>query len=261
MPELPEVEAYRRHLDSHALKQRIQRVHVPDRRILRGITMPALERGLLGRRLVSTRRHGKHLFIEVERSNWLYLHFGMTGDLHYYRGGDAPRFSRLILDFPRDRHLAFEDARLFGRVSIVTEPDDFIARKRLGPDPLDRSFTPARFRALLRTRRGGIKGLLMSQTVVAGLGNLYVDETLYQTSIHPRRPVARISDTEIAALHRAIRRILNLVIERNIADRELPHSYLTPHREDDIPCPKCGSPIVRSVVAGRTTYYCSSHQT
>jgi formamidopyrimidine-DNA glycosylase len=146
MPELPEVEIYRRYVEKHALRQRIEGVRVPDRRILRGVTAPALDRALRGRRLVSTRRHGKHLFVEVERSEWLYLHFGMTGDLHYYSDGETPRFSKVILDFARNRHLAFEDARLFGGVSLVYDPDELIVSKRLGADPLDETFKPAVFR-------------------------------------------------------------------------------------------------------------------
>jgi formamidopyrimidine-DNA glycosylase len=260
MPELPEVEIYRRYVETHALRQRIERVRVPDRRILRGVTVPALDRALRDRRLVSTRRHGKHLFVEVERSEWLYLHFGMTGDLHYYRNGETPRFSKVILDFARDRHLAFEDARLFGAVSLVHDPEEFIARKRLGADPLDDGFTPALFHDALCGRRGAIKAVLMSQRVVAGLGNLYVDETLYQTSIHPLRTIANITEREIRALHRSIRRVLNVVIERNESDRELPQSFLTNHRTEGEPCPKCGAPIVRAAIAGRTTYYCEGHQ-
>jgi formamidopyrimidine-DNA glycosylase len=260
MPELPEVEIYRRYVEKHALRQRIERVRVPDRRILRGVTAPALDRALRGRRLVSTRRHGKHLFVQVERSEWLYLHFGMTGDLHYYSDGETPRFSKVILDFTRNRHLAFEDARLFGAVSLVHEPEEFIARKRLGADPLDETFKPALFRDALRARRGAIKAVLMSQLVVAGLGNLYVDETLYQTSIHPLRPIAKLTDAEIASLHRTIKRVLNVVIERNESNRDLPRSFLTTHRAEGESCPKCGAPILRAVIAGRTTYYCDAHQ-
>lgn len=96
----------------------------------------------------------------------------------------------------------------------------------------------------------------MSQQVVAGLGNLYVDEVLYQVGIHPIRVVPDLEDPEISAIFRAIRKTLRVAIERGEQERPLPSSYLLPNREKDVPCPRCSTPISRVVVAGRTTYFC-----
>lgn len=260
MPELPEVEIYRRHVERNALNQRVRHVRVLDRRILRDVNDRALEAALVGRRFLETRRHGKHLFVGTGKAPWLYLHFGMTGDIRYYEGDEEPQFSKVIFDFPRGAHLAFEDARLFGAVSLVDDPDEFIREKRLGPDPFSPEFRPTAFKAALRSRSGGIKALLMSQLVVAGLGNLYVDEVLYQVGIQPLRRLPDLEDSEIPELFRAIGKVLRLAIDRGEKDRALPSSWLLPNREQDVPCPRCSTPISRAVVAGRTTYFCPGHQ-
>jgi len=266
MPELPEVETYTRYFARHALQQRIARVDVLDERILGEIRRETFVRKLRGREFTSVRRHGKHLFADAGAA-WLHLHFGMTGDLAYYRD-TPPRFAKVVFAFDGGMHLAFEDMRLFGIVDLLDDPDDFIREKRLGPDPLDRSFTPKKFAALLERRRGAVKSLLMSQEIIAGLGNLYVDETLYQTSIHPRRPVDRLKEAEVRAIHTTIRRILRETIARHAREAALPGAYLYHHREVGARCPlrlrsgqaRCGGTIQKTVVFGRTTYFCAKHQ-
>ncbi len=258
MPELPEVETFARYFARHALNQRIARVDVLDERILGEVRRDAFVRKLKGREFTSVRRHGKHLFADAG-GVWLHLHFGMTGDLAYTRD-DPPRFARVIFGFDNGPKLAFEDMRLFGVVDLLDDPDAFIREKKLGPDPLDRAFTPKKFAALLEKRRGAVKSLLMSQEIIAGLGNLYVDETLYQTSIHPRRPVDRLKEPEVRAIHATIRRILREAIARHAREAELPGAYLYHHREVGDRCPRCGGTIQRTVVFGRTTYFCAKHQ-
>jgi formamidopyrimidine-DNA glycosylase len=261
MPELPEVESYARYFTRHALRQRIARVDVLDERILGEIRKETFARKLKGRAFRSVRRHGKHLFAETTGTpqTWLHLHFGMSGDLAQGRG-EIPRFARVVFHFENGAHLAFEDMRLFGVADLVGDPDAFIRERGLGPDPLDRSFTPSRFEKLLEKRRGAIKSLLMTQEVIAGLGNLYVDETLYQTSIHPRRPVDRLRPAEVREVFSTIRRVLRETIKRHAREAELPGHYLIHHREEGARCPRCGGTIRRTVVFGRTTYFCAKHQ-
>ena len=258
MPELPEVETYARYFAHHALNQRIARVDVIDERILGEVRQETFVRKLKGRTFTSVRRHGKHFFADAG-GTWLHLHFGMTGDLAYYRD-TPPRFAKIVFAFDGGMHLAFEDMRLFGLADLVDSPDDFVRERGLGPDPLARTFTPKRFAALLKGRRGAIKSLLMTQEIIAGLGNLYVDETLYQTSVHPRRPVHRLKEAEVQAIFTAIRRILRESIARQARDAELPGTYLFHNREVGERCPKCGGTINRTVVFGRTTYFCAKHQ-
>lgn len=251
MPELPEVETYARYFAKHALGQRVKRVRVVDERILADIRKETFVRKLRGRTFTDVRRHGKHLFANAG-TTWLHLHFGMTGDLSYYRD-EPPRFAKVIFDFDGGAHLAFEDMRLFGLADLVDSPHAFIRERNLGPDPLDLS--PKSFAKLLENRRGAIKSLLMTQDIIAGLGNLYADEILFQTSIHPRRPVDRLRDAEKRALYTTMRRILKTAIARDLPPRALFH-----HRNTDEPCPRCGGTLRKSVVFGRTTYFCARHQ-
>ena len=253
------METYRQRFEGCALRRRIAGVDVSDARILHETTERALREGLTGARFVSTRRHGKHFFAEATRGVWLYLHFGMSGDLHC--GKETPRFSRFVVRFSKGDLLAFEDMRLFGRVGLVSDPDSFIARKHLGPDPLDESFDRERFEERLARRRGSIKALLMNQTVIAGLGNLWVDEILFQSGIDPRSAAERLSAASRKRIFDAMRRILRLAIARQEADRPMPSTYLIENRAIGAACPRCAAgSLRRTVIAGRTTYFCPAHQ-
>jgi len=248
VPELPEVEEYGQYIARHALRRKIARVDVRDERILGEIRKEPFARRLRGRAFTRVRRHGKHLFVLTGQAGApvLHLHFGMTGDLAFYRDtAKEPRFARVVFDFTDGSHLAFEDMRLFGVVDLIDDPDEFIAAHRLGRDPLDPKFRLADFRELIAKRRGAIKAMLMSQGLVAGLGNLYVDETLFVTGIHPKR--TKLSDADVGAIFTAMRKIVRK------PNRKLPRD------EGDL-CPKCGGTIRRAVVAGRTTYFCAKHQ-
>jgi formamidopyrimidine-DNA glycosylase len=256
MPELPEVEGFRNVFTLHGLRQKIKLVRVLDERILGEIRKERLARELKGRSFSRVHRHGKHLFADAG-TTWLHLHFGMTGDLTPYGDdGNDPRFARVIFDFSNGRHLAFEDMRLFGVVDLASSPESFIAEHALGPDPLDERFTLREFRKIAAGKRGAIKSLLMSQDVIAGIGNLYADETLFVTSIHPRASVDSLSPDQVRSIYVAMRRILQEVIDRG----DHPPRYLIHHREEGARCPRCGGSIARTVVFGRTTYYCAKHQ-
>jgi formamidopyrimidine-DNA glycosylase len=259
MPELPEVESYARTFAEHGLRKAIRGVRVLDERIL-GTRRDAFVEALRGRKFVRVRRHGKHLFADAG-AVWLHLHFGMSGDLSAYRDPEPePRFARVIFDFASGRHLAFEDMRLFGVAELTPTPEAFIAEHRLGPDPLDAGFNLSTFRELLANRRGAIKSLLMSQEILAGVGNLYADEALFQASVDPRRPVPRLSSADVRAIHTRLRAILSVAVERRARGAELPPAWLYHHRETGERCPKCGGTIRRTVVFGRTTYFCATHQ-
>jgi formamidopyrimidine-DNA glycosylase len=260
MPELPEVELFSRYFAAHALGQKITRVSVRDARILGDTTVARLRSGLTGRRFEGVRRHGKHLFADAGEL-WLHLHFGMTGDLAWYDDAkDEPRFARLVIEFSGGGHLAYDDMRLFGVIDLSTSPDDYVSEHGLGPDALDPKYTVRAFQARLAGRRGAIKALLMSQEIIAGLGNLYVDEALFSSAIDPRRPAEKVSSMEAALLFRSARQILRNVIKRKAAGQTYPARYLIPHREEGERCPLCGGEIRRAVVGGRTTFWCGRHQ-
>ena len=256
MPELPEVELYARYFARHALRQPIARVRVLDDRILGRTRKTAFVRALTGRSFRAVRRHGKHLFADAE-TTWLHLHFGMTGDLEYY-DDVPPRFARVIFDFRTGKHLAFEDMRLFGYAELSSDPDTYVREHGLGPDPL--TMTLRDFRKRMENRRGRIKAVLMSQHIIAGVGNLYADETLFRSGIDPRRPLEDLASEEVKALFANMRRVLTETIAIKARGESYPARFLLPHREAGERCPRCGGTIERTVVAGRTTYYCARHQ-
>ena len=242
MPELPEVESYARTFARHALYRTIARVRVLDARVL-AVRESAL-RALKGRHFTRVRRHGKHLFGQAG-DVWLRLHFGMSGDLTT----EKERFARVIFEFDDGTLLAFDDMRLFGVVDLVRDPDEFIRERDLGPDPL--TIGLREFRARIAGRRGAIKPLLLSQTAVAGVGNLYADETLFRSGIDPRRGADRLSDDEVKLLFTTLRRVLQEAIDNRRRLFE---------RSEGDPCPRCGGTLRRAVVGGRTTYFCVIHQ-
>lgn len=259
MPELPEVEAYARYFARHALRRKVARVEVHDERIL-GTRQEPFVRRLRGATFRAVRRHGKHLFVDAGVA-WLHLHFGMSGHLTAWRGdAGPPRFARVVFRFNDGTQLAFEDMRLFGVAELIDDPDQFIREHRLGPDPLDPAFTLRTFRAILEGRRGAVKSLLLSQERIAGIGNLYADEALFQSGIDPRRPVDALTDAEVRALHGRLRRILRDAVKRRLAGDDHSPRWLIMNREEGAPCRVCGGEIARTVVFGRTTYYCSGHQ-
>lgn len=258
MPELPEVELYARYFAQHALRQRIAMVRVLDERILGEVRREQFVRALRGHAFTRVRRHGKHFFADAG-SVWLHLHFGMTGDLSYYRDDAPPRFARVIFDFDGGAHLAYDDMRLFGVVDVTGDPDAFIAEHRLGPDPLALSL--GGFRKIFANRRGAVKSLLMSQEIIAGIGNLYADETLFQAAIAPRRPADRLTPAEVKTVFTTMRKILRTTIERKARGEDYPPPYLIHRRDEGARCPRCGGMIRKSVVFGRTTYACARHQT
>ena len=169
MPELPDVDLYRRTLEAHALHQKILRVVVSDARILGDLAEKDFVTRLEGNRLESARRHGKHLLVRLARDGWLTMHFGMTGSLRYVEpaGADVP-YGRVRLDF-KDGSLAYVNRRMLGRVGLADDADAFIAAEGLGPDALDPAFDLATLSAALDGRRE-VKAVLMDQRVVAGIG-------------------------------------------------------------------------------------------
>ena len=166
MPELSDVETYRRYLAAHALNQRIAHVKVASPRQLDGTSPRGLGRALVRRRFESARRHGKHLFARIGNGQWLMLHFGMTGSLSYRRNGARlPPYTRLLIDFGRNRRLAYVDPRKLGRIALAGSPRRFVEAHRLGPDAL--ALDMAGFGKLVAAKRGAIKSWLMDQHAIA----------------------------------------------------------------------------------------------
>lgn len=253
MPELPDVEGFRATFADHAQGRRIERVEVIDSGVLRGVEPEALSAALAGRRVRAPTRHGKWLLAPTDGPT-LMLHFGMTGDLGWFPAG-APRHRHDRVVFAvDDGELRYRDMRKLQGLRLAPDPDA-VARElaELGPDASTVSRRDVD--GLLDARRGAIKGVLMDQRALAGLGNLLADEILWRARIHPQVPARELSPEQRRRLVDELRKVLRAAIP---AGRVPPRPrWLTGVRDDpDARCPRCGTTLRHRRVAGRGTVWC-----
>jgi formamidopyrimidine-DNA glycosylase len=253
MPELPDVEGFRQVLAGHAVGRRIERVDVHDPGVLHGVTASQLDSNLRGRQFAEPVRHGKWLIAPTGGASVL-MHFGMTGNLRW-TDRDAPdeRFDRVSF-VTGAGELRYGDMRKLQGITLakdVSEVNRLLGP--LGPDAL--SVKPGEFARLLEDRRAAIKAVLIDQHVIAGLGNLLVDEILWRARIYPRRPARSLTAQELRTLHTQMRRVLRASVSAGrIPARP---SWLTGVRDQSTPhCPRCGTALRRLRIGGRTTIWC-----
>ena len=259
MPELPEVETFKRYLDSTSLHQRIISVEVRDAYVLQGISARELMRRVKSHRFEHSRRHGKHLFVRADDELWLRLHFGMTGSLHYLNcDEEPPKTARVLFHFAKNNQLAFDDQRKFGEIGLIKNVDEYLRKRGIGPDALDISFS--QFRSILRTHRGAVKAILLNQQLIAGIGNLYADEILFRACMHPATEAASLSDKNLGRLFRATRYVLEKAIVLKTDFDRLPKSWLLTHRGKRGRCPRCGRALKSATIGGRTSWFCTHCQ-
>ena len=259
MPELPEVETFKRYLDSTSLHQRITDVEVRDAYVLKGVSPRQLARRLKGRRFENSHRHGKHLFVRTDGELWLRLHFGMTGSLQYLkRDEETPKTARVIFRFANNRRFAFDDQRKFGEIELSRDVDEFLRNRDIGPDALDISLS--QFKTILGKHRGAVKAILLNQKLIAGIGNLYADEILFRARMHPATEAGRLSDRDLTRLFRATRYVLEKAIALKTDFNRLPKSWLLTHRGKQGKCPRCGRALKSATVGGRTSWFCAHCQ-
>jgi formamidopyrimidine-DNA glycosylase len=259
MPELPEVEIFKRYLDATSLHQRIDDVDVRNTYILKKTSARELARRLKGRRFESSRRHGKHLFVRADGEVWLRLHFGMTGSLQYFKNDErAPRHTRVMFVFANNHRLAFDDQRQFGQIGLLKDVDEFLKERELGPDALD--FGLGEFRKILEKHLGAVKSILMNQRIISGIGNIYADEILFRARIHPATEVSRLGDRVLTKLFRATHYVLRKAIAAKADANQMPGSWLLPHRGRGGKCPRCGRKLRSARIGNRTAWFCPQCQ-
>ena len=269
MPELPEVETVRRTLAQALVGRRIIGVVFGAfTGCVAGVMPEALHEAVSGHRVVDVGRRGKYLLIGLDSARTLAVHLRMTGELRLV-GSDFPESAYQHLAFQLDdgRELRFSDVRKFGRIRLLDPAALGELDQALGPEPLDPDLTAPRFAAMLAERRRAVKGLLLDQGFIAGIGNIYADEALFQAGIHPLRAASSLSPGEAGALLDATRCVLRQAIDhrgttlRNYRDglggAGTNQLFLAIYgRPAGEPCPRCGSPVQRIVVAQRGTRYC-----
>jgi len=261
MPELPDVEEFRKYIDATALYQPMAEVALSSPEMLGEVDRRWLPRRLKTACFEATRRHGKYLFLQTDTPWSLVLHFGMTGYPAYFKSRtDSPEHTRLLITFESGYHLAYVCQRKLGLIDVTDDPDDFSRRKELGPDPLADGLDEAEFAHLLQGHRGYLKSALMNQQLLAGIGNVYSDEILFHAGFHPEMSAADMNDDQLAVLFKAMHRVLHTAIRCRTDPEQLPEDYLLRHREEGVPCPQCGGRIRKKKTAGRTAYFCDRHQ-
>ena len=254
MPELPEVETFKRYLDSTSLHRLITNVEVQDSYVLKRVSARELSRRLKGRRFERSHRHGKHLFVRASDDLWLRLHFGMTGSLEYLKHEEiAPKTARVIFRFTNSSRLAFDDQRKFGEIELIKNVDEFLQTSGLGPDALEIGFS--QFKAMLGNHRGAVKAILLNQQLIAGIGNLYADEILFRARMHPATDAAGFGDEDLARLFRATRYVLEKAIALKTDFNRLPKSWLLTHRGKRGKCPRCGRALKSATISSRTSWF------
>ncbi|MFI6121060.1 Fpg/Nei family DNA glycosylase [Streptomyces sp. NPDC051064] len=259
MPELPDVEGFRRQLAVCGGQRRVTGVDVLDAGVLQGVSEQRLRRELTGARLGVPRRHGKWLLVPAGDGRTLAWHFGMTGSLRCCSPQERiHRHDRLIVTLDDGPQLRYRDQRKLKGISWMRGPALDRLLGKLGPDAL--TVTPTEFEDALSRRRAPVKNALMNQSVVAGLGNLLCDEILWQARVDPRTPARDLDAAARRRVHGTMERVLRTSVR---AERVPPEpSWLTGRRDASEPtCPRCGRPLESMRMAGRRTVWCPHCQT
>ena len=220
MPELPEAEAARQRIEDGALNRTITDIRLGE---VSHMDMPskADRVRLIGTQFTRTRRHGKYIFAGSKDGPWLHIHLGMAGSIRVLEAGEADAdYIRFTVVFEGDHRLHFRDPRKFGHVQLIDDVDQFIADKGLGPDAL--TIGDNAFAQNVGSTRGAVKSALLSQKKLAGIGNLWADETLYRTGIDPEARACDLSSDRVADMHKASRDILQAVIDTGAVYSKLP---------------------------------------
>jgi formamidopyrimidine-DNA glycosylase len=272
VPELPEVETVRRTLKP-AIGARIEGVWDSGKGLHMHRKPPrAALKKLVGTTIMAIRRIGKYLLLDTDGERSLLVHLGMTGRLRLHRRGD-PRaaHTHLVIDLG-DRELRFSDPRRFGQIDLVTRASERAhpALAVLGPDPLTEGIDPVAFHARSRRKKAMLKAFILDQSVIAGVGNIYASEALWRAKLRPTTRAHRLTVASAKRLATAIDEVLRHALGnggtslRDFVDADGAEGenreYLWVYDREGKPCPRCKTPIRRSVLQGRATYYCPTCQ-
>ena len=270
MPELPEVETIKNELLPHVVGRQVTDANLCWEGIVRKPSPEEFCSRLIGERITGLSRRGKYLIFRLSSGKALIIHLKMTGSLLLNHASDTPgRFIRAVLHLDNGSQLRFRDPRKFGVMWLVEDVGSVVAK--LGPEPLEENFTAEVMAERLAKRKAPIKPILLDQNFIAGIGNMYADEALYDASIHPLRPAASLSQEETVKLHHAIKQVLGAAVGNkgaSVANYFRPSGELgKAHFEFRVAhglggkfCQRCGTPIERIVVRNRGTYFCPKCQ-
>ncbi len=275
MPEIPEVEAFKAYIHSHCMHKKIDAVMVHDARLIKAVSAAEFKKIVTGSKFEAIERKGKYLLISLAPAGHIVvMHFGLTGFVVVADADTAVRFEEVDFVF-KAKKLAWCTVRKFAKIWLVKETDQIPALKTLGPDPL--KLSASEFLAIMHQNgKKNIKALLMDQDSLAGIGNEYSDEILFQAGIDPHHAVKDLSEQRLKNIYTQMKKVLRYAIalrKENVTklskgrmfsadDSTLfKSSYLQAHRHTDMLCPKNKNHHLKKVtIAGRSSYYCPIDQ-
>lgn len=275
MPELPEVELVARSLAALVVGRRISAAELRRERLAPGSTPAEFARGVSNAVISSVSRRGKHILIQLNNNATLVTHLRMSGRFMLIGiDREDPKFAHAVFYFDDDLRLVFQDQRHFGMMKLVPTAELFQAKElaSLAPEPFSDEFSARYFRTVLKSSKRSIKELLLDQTKVCGLGNIYVSEALFYAGVDPRKCAGDISSARSNALHGAVRSVLAESISHgstmNVDPENIDGSYYGGAYEDQWrvygregqPCQKCDRPIIRIKQGGRSSFFCGKCQ-
>ncbi len=268
MPELPEVETVKNDLIPYVVGQIITDITLDWEGIVRNPSVQEFREGIAGQKIVSLSRRAKFLLFKLSRGDTLAIHLRMSGSLLIDPPRELYSYIRAVIHLKNGCNVLFRDPRKFGRMMLLKDITPLV--NKLGPEPLEPSFTPGLLARILEKRKAPLKPVLLDQEVIAGLGNMYADEALFEAGINPLRPANSLTISEIRKLHEAIKKVLELGIVNKGASEityyrpggemgKAFEAFKVAHRRDT-DCPVCDTPIRRIKLRGRGTYYCPKCQ-
>ena len=253
MPELPEVETFKKYIEGTSLHQKIVGIDCADNRLLKQ-DIDLFESSLIGQSFTETKRTGKYLFLRTSGNKTVVMHFGMTGRPAYYYGPEArPKYAHIVYQFSNGYNLGFQNRRKFGWNDLTDSVDGY--EKKVGLNTDARIMTYEAFKAAIQKRKTFVKPVLMDQSVTAGIGNWMADEIFYQAQIHPQKKIPQLSEKELKLIFDIMKGVIETAIKEEAVYDNFPKNYFIHIRKEGAQCHHTSSLIEKLTVGGRSTYY------
>jgi formamidopyrimidine-DNA glycosylase len=267
MPELPEVETIRRGIEKRILGKKVERVEINSTKMVKQPSIQKFKREVKGRTFTQVIRRGKYLILGLSSGKKIVIHLRMTGQLIYGKKDGKNRVSFLLSD---GKYLKFNDRRHLGEIRLVEDWEKVPGIARMGMEPLEDGFNLKVFREMLNKKRAKIKPLLMNQEFLAGVGNIYAQEALFEAGIHPERKACLLKPDEVKSLFYELKKVLGEAIDYRGSSlssyvdvegrRGSFHFRLRVYGRGGEPCIKCKTPLEFIKLAGRGTSFCPKCQ-
>ena len=254
MPELPEVNTVMKLFREHCLNKKVIQVMVKDDLILRNSSEDEFKKLITGNKFVNTYRQGKYFFGLLENDYSVLFHLGMTGDpVYYFKNQEAPSHERFSIRFEDGTILGYNDPRKFSNIRVLQDYQSYLQEIKLGPDAL--SISKNDFIEAFEKRKSSVKGVLLNQKLIAGIGNLYADEICFQSKVHPGSNIENLDSTILKTLYTNTKKILKLAVRKNAYYQIYPEDWFWKWRKESKSTAKNRWTVKKAKIAGRTTFW------